>query len=60
MNKHTNFTNEITATYHNARHWTDYLYMTTGIALLVVMPFIIAGYIWGAESVTDFIASLWI
>jgi len=56
--KPTHFTNEITGTYHNAHHWTDYLWMTLAVLLAIALPFIIAGRIWGAEVVTEWVGGL--
>jgi hypothetical protein len=58
MKKHTNFTNEITGTYHNAHHWTDYLWMALAVLLVIALPFIIADLIWGAEVVTEWVGGL--
>jgi hypothetical protein len=58
MKKHTNFTNEITGAYYQDRHWTDYLWMTLGVLLVIALPFILADLIWGAEVVTEWVGGL--
>jgi hypothetical protein len=50
--------NNITGTYHNTHHWIDYLWMATAVLLVIALPFIIADLIWGAEVVTEWVASL--
>jgi len=49
--------NNITGTYHKT-DWTDYLWMTLAVLLVIALPFIIADRIWGAEVVTEWVASL--
>jgi len=57
MKKHTNFTNEITGTYHKT-DWTDYLWTALAVLLAIALPFIIADLIWSAEVVTEWVGGL--
>jgi hypothetical protein len=43
---------------NNNTHWLDYLIMAAGVLVLIALPFIIADRIWGAEVVTEWVASL--
>jgi len=55
--KHTNFNQEITTNYRPT-DWTDRLMIAVALLVAIALPFLIADLIWGAEVVTEWVASL--
>jgi hypothetical protein len=49
--------NEIQTNYRPT-DWTDRLIIAVALLVLIALPFIIADLIWGAEVVTEWVASI--